>query len=162
MDSVVPRTDETIDITLERHPKAPKGINHARTIELYKKGLGAKTIAKVQGCSAPNITKFLQRHGLHRERLNAWKEWKADILAAKQEMLVSHITPAKAGKMGIRDLAVSMGILHDKEQDQRHGRTPEVQVNILNLEREAINARREQLLAHLEKLNANSLQSGDK
>jgi len=74
-------------------------------------------IAKTLNISHSNVCDRLRKAGI--QALEAFRMHRADILALEQQRILSHITDADIKRAGIKDKAVSIGILYDKERLDR-------------------------------------------
>ena len=88
--------------------------------------------ARLLGCSKQNIYLHLNKIGLTwsgiTRKLKSFKENRADILALKQSVCLDNLTAEKAEKSSNRDLAVTFGILYEKERLDRGESTANVSV----------------------------------
>ena len=73
-------------------------------------------IAKILGCSKPNIVMRLKKIGYEVDSLNNFKEAKADILELELKRNIQSITDADRKKASYYNKVVSIGILIDKIQ----------------------------------------------
>ena len=93
-----------------------KGIPIESIIALRRKQLSMSQIAKILGCSKPNIVMRLKKIGCELDRLDNFKEVKADLLELELKRNIESITHTDRKKAGYRDKVISAGILIDKIQ----------------------------------------------
>ncbi len=109
----------------------PKMIPIEVLIDYADKGLTQPDIAKILGCHASNVSKRLTEYGYTKERVDNWSAHRARVLQLMQANVANNLTPAKMQKASLRDSAVVLGILIDKELDLTVGRPDNgVQVTI--------------------------------
>lgn len=87
--------------------------------ELRKKGVPTTVLADRYGCDRSAISHAMKPFTVAKTEIESFKEQRADILAGKQRELLAALTTETIQKMAGRDLAVSMGILFDKERVER-------------------------------------------
>jgi hypothetical protein len=81
--------------------------------------LTTRQIAKIADCDHSNVVKTLQRYSIEHERVERYKDYRADILAGLQEQVLHSFTGSDWSKTSTRDRAVVFGILHDHERLER-------------------------------------------
>jgi len=94
----------------------PKYIPIELIIDLRKKHLSASQIAKIVGCSKPNIVQRLHRACLSLDLTDRYRKNRAEVLGNLQRRISQSITDADLTKAGLRDKVISMGVLYDKER----------------------------------------------
>jgi len=108
------------------------------SLNVAKPNLTIKQGERLFGCSKQNIYLHLNKIGLTwsgiTRKLKSFKENRADILALKQSVCLDNLTNENAKKSSNRDLAVTFGILYEKERlardlDKGNTGNPE-QINI--------------------------------
>jgi len=87
-----------------------------RIIELRKKHLSCAEIAKILGCSKPNIVQRLHKISEELDLTDHYVNNRSKILAFQQRRIIQSITDADLKKAGLRDKVISTGILFDKER----------------------------------------------
>jgi len=109
-------------------PQTGKGrLGQQRLKNLMAEGIQSPTaIAKMVGVSPQAVHQAMSRYIKDIDALKDYKDNRADILADKQGMLLSSITPAEVKKMQPRDRVVAYGILYDKERLERGQSTQNV------------------------------------
>jgi hypothetical protein len=88
--------------------------------------LTTREIGKLTDSDHSHVVKVLQRYQIEYERVQKFKDHRADILAGLQEKVVNSLSPADIEKAGLRDRAVVLGILHDHERLERGQSTQNV------------------------------------
>jgi len=113
----IPDVDQTLLSEIINSPRAhQKDIPIELIIDLRKKQLSTGQIAKLVGCSRPNIVQRLQKAAVDIELTYKFRKHRGEILANLQRRIIQSITPADLEKAGLRDKVISSGILFDKER----------------------------------------------
>ena len=107
-------TIDTDQILSEIAPQTNKDIPIEDIIELRKKKLSIRQIAKILDCSFQNIAQRLQDTGL--EQLEGHKKHRADIIALKSAEILSSIDQDTIKKASLLQRLSGYGILYDKER----------------------------------------------
>jgi len=102
----------------------PKDIPLSGLIEARQKNLTLAQIGKIYGCSPQAVSQRLSKVDI--PGLERFKRNRADIFAHKQRQILDAITPAKMEGAAINTLAVSLGIMYDKERLERGQSTANV------------------------------------
>ena len=92
-----------------------------KAIKLKKQhpDLSYEKIGKMVGRDKSNIARALQRYGIESEKVEQYKDFRADYLAGVQDKMLEAVSKKDMEKVSVRDLSVSYGILFDKERLQR-------------------------------------------
>lgn len=102
------------------------------SLKIQNPNLTAAQGARILGCSRANIYDHLKKAGLTWSgvacRIESFKTQRADLLAFKQAICLENLTSEKAQKSSNRDLAVTFGILYEKERLDRGESTANVSV----------------------------------
>jgi hypothetical protein len=78
-------------------------------------------LAQLTGTTPQNIHQSFKRHKVDWKKTHSYKELEADILAGYKERILSRgITDDKIDKANLRDIAITVGILDDKEDRKRN------------------------------------------
>jgi len=101
------------------NPTTPKGIPIESILELYKKGLSERKIAKLLDCSNINIHNRLKAYKSEIQGIEPFKRNRADIFAIVQSKIINKISEKDIAKASLLQKATTIGILHDKEQKER-------------------------------------------
>ena len=96
--------------------QGPKDIPIELIIDLRRKHLSASQIAKIVGCSKPNVIQRLHKACIQLEATDRFRKNKGDVLANLQRRISNSITDADLEKAGLLAKATSFGILFDKQQ----------------------------------------------
>jgi hypothetical protein len=96
--------------------KAKAEIPVEQMADLRLKGVGLAEIGKVAGITKQAVSQALKRSGVDPQEIETFRAGRAGLLALKQKLILAGITPAKVEKMGVKDAAISYGILYDKER----------------------------------------------
>lgn len=91
-------------------------VDIAKALKLRLKNVSYQDIADLFGVTKPTVYSILQPYLSTTVNLEAWKNHKADIFAAKQAELLFNLTPEKQKEMSGLQLVTAMGILYDKER----------------------------------------------
>jgi transcriptional regulator len=103
-----------INIISKRKLKAPKGIDHTKTIELHKKGLSQRDIAKYQDCNVANINRVLQRYGLEQRTIKDYESNQTEIFLGLQEKIIKTINDKEIEKAPLQVKMLGLGLIFDK------------------------------------------------
>jgi len=109
----------------------PKGIPIADIIEYRERGLSYAEVAKLVGCSKPNVIERLQTAGKEIEATNNYKKHRADTFANMGSRLINSFTPGDIKKMSGLQKATAVGIFYDKERLERDLSTDNVSHDVL-------------------------------
>ena len=121
--------------------------------------LSIPQIAKIQGVSKQAVHKRLQAF-LPTETTKLYKDNRADILATAQLKIITQIDQPRLKKAGLRDLAVSAGILYDKERLERGQSTHNVSYNVITERLQKIDEEEADLRRQLIELGVEDLPAG--
>ena len=95
------------------------------------KGLSERQAAKIMDTTKETVRYHIIKHGIPRKyELDDYKSNKADILAGKQQKLISNITPDRIEKANLRDIVWTFGVLYDKERLERGQSTGNIALSI--------------------------------
>jgi transcriptional regulator with XRE-family HTH domain len=111
-------TDITEIPTKEKPKTAPKGIPLERLIELRKKNLTHKEIAKIEGIARETVSRRLAKHDI--DGIDIYKKHEADILTYQRRRIINSITDADIKKTPAIQRASMYGIFYDKERLERN------------------------------------------
>jgi len=117
-------------------PYAPKDIPLQKLIELRSKGLSYQEIAKIVGCSKPNVFYRLQEYKEEIDNLEAFKKHRADILSLKQSQILNSLTIEDIKECSAYQRVGMFGILHQNERLARDQSTGNIAVEALIESRE--------------------------
>ena len=82
-------------------------------------GLKEKDIAVKYNTTAQVVNNFIHRHELLKQRIDDFKNKRADILAFKQKQVIEHLTPKKMKDASLRDLGTTFVNLSHAERLER-------------------------------------------
>lgn len=82
-------------------------------------GLSLREVGKLNGIDGSAVVRLLQRHGIHREHIEDYKQSRADLFAGMQEKIVACITSEDLQKASLRDKVIAAATLYDKERLER-------------------------------------------
>lgn len=102
--------------------RSHKNIPRERVLQLARKGVAQKDIAELTGCSKQNISQMLKRYGEDKEDLKRYKNNEANIYSYHKAKILSLIDYDKISiddARGLKDAAIALGIIDDKEQRKR-------------------------------------------
>ncbi len=112
-----------MEVTLEElspvHPTSPKYIPIESIIELRKKSLSTRQIAKILGCDHSNIVRRLNAYKAELQGIEPFKRNRADIFALVQAKIINNITDNDIAKASLLQKATSVAVLYDKERLER-------------------------------------------
>ena len=104
----------------QRHKsKARNTLPIEQIIQYAEQGLSHDEIAAIAGVTRSAITHRLNDAEYTPQRLKAYKDYRADILAYYQTLLLNALTPSEINKMAPRDRVLAFGVLYDKERLER-------------------------------------------
>jgi DNA-directed RNA polymerase specialized sigma subunit len=106
----------------QRKLPTPKGKAKSILALAVAADIKSAEIARVLNTSPENVCQVLNRYGIERNNLESFKKNRADILAGTVEKLLNTVNLADAKAESckdIRDLAVAVGALSDKERLER-------------------------------------------
>lgn len=103
----------------EPSPYAPKGLSVDKMIALRDKGLSFQQIADIMKCSKKNVIQRLEYVGYDQEKIDHYKNNRADILVLDQLRYRSHITNAKLKKASASDLSKMVSFKYNEERTER-------------------------------------------
>ncbi len=111
---------ENIQVKKPRKPPTHKlKIDELLALKTANPGLTNKQMAKLTDSDPSAITKCLQRYGVDRQHLDAFKANRADVMAGVQEIVASTFTGEDIKKASLRDRTILFGTLYDKERLER-------------------------------------------
>jgi len=84
-----------------------------------KPELSQRELAKETGASRNTVAKALAKVSDYKEEIELFRKQRGDILDEKQALILRAIDSKKVGEAKLRDLAVSAGILFDKNRLER-------------------------------------------
>jgi len=113
-------------------PKKGTGLQITRVITELKSGKTTKQVAEQMGVTTRAIEFCCKRHGFSLKTLEGFKAHKADLLAWKQQQIVSAMTPEKIKESSLRDQASTFNVLQNAERLERGQATSNVNINALN------------------------------
>ena len=89
-----------------------------RVVEEYKNNpnITMTKLGEKAGVARQTASAYLAKHGINKAELDQFVENRNAIVKSKQRMILDAITPEKVEKAPMRDLAVSYGILLDKDR----------------------------------------------
>ena len=127
-----PDTAEINQITRTHPQTGPKQIPIETIMEYRRKGLSMSDVARIVGCSKPNIVQRLNRMNAELVQVDHYKSNRADFLALKQMRMLNQITEPKLKDASAYQLAGMFGILYDKERLERGQSTSnELQIQVV-------------------------------
>ena len=85
-------------------------------LALRKKGLSYKAIAQMLQCSYPTVAKRLKDIQPKVDYAKSFREARADLLAIKQNEILTSMTVEDIAEETVKNRAVAFGILYDKER----------------------------------------------
>lgn len=114
-------TDTATQPAKRKGGRPPKGESirmHKQIIHLGKdtKNLPMREIAEQVGVSINTVADVLAKYGINKVELDTFVENRNAIVKSKQQVILDALTPDKANKAGLKDLAVAYGILLDKDR----------------------------------------------
>ena len=107
----VPRKFEK-EIKVSNH----KNISIKEIINLRRKGLTPGLIARALHCSKRNIKHRLKQVEEQVNKLGNFPDLREALFAIKQKEILESIKPETIEKAGLKDRAIALGILFDKEK----------------------------------------------
>ena len=113
---------------------APKNIPIESLIEYRSRGLSYNDIAKLVGCSRPNVVNRLKAVSQEIDSLPDYKKHRADVIALTGKRILSSITPDKLKDASAYQLTGMYGVLYDKERLERDLSTANVNTVIGDIE----------------------------
>ena len=112
-----------MDVTLQElspsHLKPQKDIPIESIIELRKKSLSTRQIAKILGCDHSNIVRRLNAYKSELQGIEPFKRNRADILAVVQSKIINNITDKDITKASLLQKTTAVSQLYDKERLER-------------------------------------------
>ena len=84
-----------------------------------KPELSQRELAKETGYSRNFVAKALANVSDYKEEIELFRKQRGDILDDKQRLILAAIDSKKVGEAKLRDLAVSLGVLFDKNRLER-------------------------------------------
>lgn len=100
----------------QKRKDAPKNIPLELLIVLRKKKIPVKAIARICKCTPQNVRKRLAGKLRDIRMIDEYKNNRADVLAYQQRRILSAVSDDDIGGAGLKDKAISFGILYDKER----------------------------------------------
>ena len=113
-----------------------KPLNHCKNIPLEKmialrkRGLSYDQIAKLCGCSKPNVIERLAKVQGEIDNIPHFKKYKDEVILLKQSKIINALTDAQIEKMAPRDKVLAFGILEDKLDRRSQANKPNLSINI--------------------------------
>ena len=98
---------------------APKDIPIETIIELRKKSLSTRQIAKILGCDHSNIVRRLNAYKAELQGIEPFKRNRADIFAVVQSKIINNITEKDIQKASLLQKTTAISQLYDKERLER-------------------------------------------
>ena len=114
--------------------KRIKYIPSDKILELHEKGLSDSQIAKLLGCSRPNITQRLQKILPERAKTHEFIRNRALTFADLQRRIVESLTDADIKRMAPDRRIWSLGVLYDKERLERGQSTENLAIASISAE----------------------------
>ncbi len=132
--------------------KPQKDIPIETLVSLRNKGLSFEQIARITGCCKQNVHQRLESIGYSKERLENFKESRADVFAFMQSKLLNSIDNAAIQKMQPYQRIIGTGILYDKERLERGQSTGIIDITTTIRSIEDLSAREKILEAQFREL----------
>lgn len=85
-----------------------------------KPELSQRELAKEIGVARNTVAKALAKVSDYKEEIELFRKQRGDILDDKQRLILAAIDSKKVGEAKLRDLAVSLGIIFDKNRLERN------------------------------------------
>ena len=123
-------TPITVTPDLPRNIK-PRKIDISKAIDLRARGLSHADIGKHFDCSKQSVQEALQRYMAPEVNIRAFVDNRANILASKQEMLLSFLSMDEIKKMSPYTKVTCFAILYDKERLERDKSTANIDTHLL-------------------------------
>ena len=116
-----PATNPTIPPEIAKPLPRPWNakINVKECYRLRKAGTPLQVLADRYNVTKAAVSMAMKPFTIEKSEVEKFKEERADMLAGKQRELLSALTINKTKDMSGRDIAVSFGILYDKERLER-------------------------------------------
>lgn len=86
-------------------------------------------IAKLNNCDRTTVSKILSKYAIDREKLEEFKNHRADILAGLQQRIALSITDEEIKKAPTQVKSMMFGVFFDKERLER-GQSTDITVNV--------------------------------
>jgi hypothetical protein len=99
-------------------------------VALRLKGLKFREIARYMGCPEKLLFDTISPYLDNDQCTELYEENRASILTSLQARLISGLTPEKIEKASLRDIAVSFGVLFDKERLEKDKSTANVAMGL--------------------------------
>ena len=109
--------------------KPQKDIPLETLISLRNKGHSLEEIAKIVKCSKQNVQQRLESFGYSKERVENFKENRADVFAFLQSKILNSIVDAEIEKLNPYQRIVGASILYDKERIERGQSTGRIDIH---------------------------------
>ena len=100
-----------------------------KALQLRMRGMSYEDIGKIVGRTKQAVHHRLQPFISDLPALQAYKDYRADLFAAKQAELLLNLTKAKQKDMSGLQMVTALGILYDKERLERGQATEIVEYN---------------------------------
>lgn len=100
--------------------KPPDKILQAFKLKQANPDITLKQLAQLTGTTPQNIHQSFRRHNIDWKHTQSYKQLEAEILAGYKDRLLQGITDDKINKASVKDIAISVGILDDKETQKRN------------------------------------------
>ena len=105
-----------IEEWLEEHKRIDKSDEIVR-LKTVNPRMTMSEIGKLVNKHPTTVKRTLNKYGIDTKKTDAYSQYRVKILQGLQEQIVSNINiPEKAEKASIKDLAVALSILIDKER----------------------------------------------
>lgn len=98
---------------------APKGLSIDKMIELRDKGLSYRQIASILKCNHTNVIQRLEYIGYDQDKIDHYKNHRADILVHDQLRYRKFLTNDKLKKASAPDLAKMISFKYNEERIER-------------------------------------------
>lgn len=99
-------------------PRSPKTRAIVR-LKTEQPTLTTRQIGAIVGCSHVNVYETLQRYNIDHSRVHGYKANRSEIFAGIQERVVSTLTVDDIKGASVRDRAILLGTIYDKERLER-------------------------------------------
>lgn len=132
------------ELGLPRYDKLPKKltlIEQAMGMLRVNPNLDLEQTCQLLQCDVETVRKALKELGIdpstgQLSRVKAFREARADILAAKQMDILENVTADKMDKAGLKELASAFAVLHDHERLELGQSTTNVDNSVMVLIKE--------------------------
>ena len=141
----------SLPLTINR---SQKGIPEEILITLRRKKLSYSQIAKIVGCSKPNVLVRLRGKCEEIELAEEFRRNKADIFNLHQYRISKSITPADRQKAGLLEKTKSICFFHNQEKVERGEATQIMGYADALKAKESIRSERQKLIEEKDWINA--------